>query len=140
MMTRKISIIEDNDALRRAVVDMLERAGFRAKGFLDGQDFLNQLPQTTSDSIVSDVQMPHVGGLELLDQLKSLGAPTPVIMMSSSIDRSLAATCLARGAAAFLEKPFEAQTLIDRIDEICRSFTARDQSLSSTHHRSASQR
>jgi FixJ family two-component response regulator len=140
MMSRKISIIEDNDTLRCVLVNMLERAGFSAKGFLDGQDFLNQLPQTTSDLIVSDVEMPRVGGLELLDQLKSLGVTTPVIMTSGSIDRSYAATCQARGAAAFLEKPFEAQTLIDRIDEICRSFTARDQSLSSTHHRSASQR
>ena len=75
MMTRKISIIEDNDALRRAVVDMLERAGFRAKGFLDGQDFLNQLPQTTSDLIVSDVQMPHVGGLEALQSTGYFARP-----------------------------------------------------------------
>jgi two-component system C4-dicarboxylate transport response regulator DctD len=140
MMSRKISIIEDNNALRSALVDRLKLEGFCAKGFLDGQDFLNQLPQTTSDLIVSDVEMPRVGGLELLERLQSLGVTTPVILMSGSIDQHLPATCIACGAAAFLKKSFQAQTLIDRIDEICRSFTARDQLLNSTHHRSASQR
>ncbi len=125
MTKRIISVIEDNHALRRSLVAVLETQGFSAQGFVDGHDFLDQMAQTPSpDIIISDVQMPLVSGLELLKQLRGAGIKTPVILMSASLDDRLPATCIECGASNFLYKPFEPQHLIDQIEKVLSSLTS----------------
>lgn len=121
---RNISVVEDNDQFRSALVDWLCRQGFKATGFIDGHDFLEKLHQTNCDLILSDVNMPAMDGPQLLQTLRQMAMNTPVIMMSASRNRTLSDTCMDLGALAFLSKPFEPEKLLAEIAQAfapCRS-------------------
>lgn len=117
---RSICVVEDNNQFRAALVDWLSRHGFNAVGYTDGQDFLNRWNLIDCDLILSDVHMPEMDGLQLLQDLPSLSPHTPVIMMSSSFDKTLPGICKAYGALAFLTKPFDGEELLAAMKKACR--------------------
>jgi FixJ family two-component response regulator len=110
-MTQTISVIEDDDLFRRAVVGVLQTFGFHAVGYLDAEQFFSSLVQTPPDLILSDAQMPGMSGFELLKQVKTMGIPAPVVLMSGSPDLFLRRMAIDLGAADYIAKPFEIHEL-----------------------------
>ena len=101
-----ILLVEDDIAFRRSVSAYLEDSGFSVLEADDGIAALEVLRQHSPDIIISDLRMPRMSGLELLEVLKKNHAgAAPVIMISGTADKVLLAETTELGAAAYLTKP-----------------------------------
>lgn len=107
-----ILVVEDDAALREALTDTLELAGYQAMAAGDAEQALACLDKTTPGLVLSDVQMPGMDGHALLRTLKTRHPDIPVILMTAygQIDRAVQA--MRDGAADYLAKPFEPDDLL----------------------------
>lgn len=109
-----ISVIDDDEAIRRALGRLLKSIGYEARLFSSAQDFLDY--NTLGDSLlILDIQMPEMDGFELLDVLSASGREPPVILMTGHESPEARAKALDMGVVAFLEKPFEDRSLLEAI-------------------------
>lgn len=103
----RLLLVDDEPELRRVFRRTLSRAGFEVVEAADGQDALALSRQSTFDLVVSDVCMPHMNGLELLERLVREAPDLPVLFVSGSTDLMDVSTALACGAFDFLQKPVD---------------------------------
>ena len=119
-MTRKVYVIDDDEAMRDSLNFLLESAGFEVMLFETAQHFLDALPGLSFGCVISDVRMPGIDGIELLKQLKARQTAFPIIVMTGHGDVPLAVEAMKLGAMDFLEKPFEDERLIAMIEAALR--------------------
>lgn len=100
-----ILLVEDDVPFRRSVSAYLEDSGFSVLEADDGVAALELLSRHSPDIIISDLRMPRMSGLELLEVLKKRAGVAPVIMISGTADKVLLAETTELGAAAYLTKP-----------------------------------
>ncbi|SUS03375.1 DNA-binding response regulator, LuxR family [uncultured Defluviicoccus sp.] len=109
-----ISIIDDDDSLRAALVGLVRSLGYKASEFASAEEFLAAAP--ASACIVTDIQMPGISGIDLKNELVRKGDATPVIMITARAEPGLEQRARASGASCFLRKPFEASDLVSCIE------------------------
>ena len=128
-----VYVIDDDAAMRDSLEFLLESAGFQVTVFDSAMRFLDALPDLAFGCVLSDVRMPGLDGLELLKRLKAQRTPLPIIIMTGHGDVPLAVEAMKHGAIDFLEKPFEDDRVIARINEAIRQGQehARDDALAS---------
>jgi FixJ family two-component response regulator len=107
-----ISIIDDDESMRSAVVALVRSAGYEAQGFASAEDFLGCGTVESFACIITDIQMPGMSGIELKQHLTACKCPVPVIMVTARHDQGLEERAIASGAACFLRKPFDADALV----------------------------
>jgi two-component system response regulator FixJ len=112
-----VHVIDDEAAVRESLSLLLSLNGYDARAYESASAFLAALDADAGSGglcgcVVTDVRMPGVGGVELLVRLQESGAALPVIVMTGHGDVPLAVEAMKRGAADFLEKPFEAAALL----------------------------
>jgi len=107
-----ISVIDDDDSLRSALVGLVRSLGHDALGFGTAEEFLHANVAGRSSCIISDIQMPGMSGIELTHHLTSRNVLTPVILITARADAGLQERALASGAICFLKKPFDGEALI----------------------------
>ena len=90
--------------------------GFRACTFLSAKAFLQSPLIAETSCLISDIQMPDLSGVELQDRLAELGLSIPTIFITAYPDNAVRTRVLSAGAACFLHKPFDAQSLLQCID------------------------
>jgi FixJ family two-component response regulator len=111
-----ISIVDDDDSLRAALVGLVRSLGYRASGYANAEDFLAAEDSAHSAAIVTDIQMPGLSGIELKERLAAQGCAAPVIMISGRAEPGLQERAFASGALCVLKKPFAAEALIDCLE------------------------
>lgn len=121
-MAKHICIVEDNDAFRSALVDLLKKSGYSVSGFINGLEAIAVLDKTKFDLVISDVDMPEMTGLELAQCIQDKARHTPVILMSGAC--ALERYEWGAGVTAFLRKPFGAKELLNQITEALSPVTA----------------
>lgn len=109
-----ISVIDDDDSLRYALVGLLRSHGYEVEGYPTGDAFLSA--GARADCIVTDIHMPGITGIELKKELVRRGDPTPVIMITARSEPGLEGQARASGAACYLHKPFDAEDLVRCIE------------------------
>jgi two-component system response regulator FixJ len=107
-----VHVIDDDDAVRDSLVFLLGTAQIGVRAYESAVDFLDKLPVAAPGCIITDIRMPHMTGLELLQRLKSLKVALPVIIITGHGDIPLAVEAMKAGAVDFFEKPFDDQALI----------------------------
>lgn len=112
-----VFVIEDDQAVRQSLLDLMTSAGLAAQGFACGKDFLAAHGGGDGGCVVLDVCLPDLNGIQILTELKQRGAQVPVVMISGASDIPVAVEALHRGAFDFLEKPFAPQQLLARVQE-----------------------
>ncbi len=115
MKTYDVLIVEDDAALCEALCDTLEIEGYRVISAKNGIDALSQLQKHAVNLIVSDVQMPVMDGLQLLLNVRRKFEQLPVLLMTAYGTVPHAVEAMQAGACDYLIKPFEAQTLADKV-------------------------
>jgi FixJ family two-component response regulator len=111
-----ITIVDDDDALRNSLDDLLQSVGFRVQGFASAEAFLqaNHAPETAC--LILDVRLPGMHGLELQRQLVAAHWGMPIIFVTAYADDDVRARALAAGAVAFLYKPCREEDLLHAIE------------------------
>ncbi|MFA7281217.1 MAG: sigma-54 dependent transcriptional regulator [Sterolibacterium sp.] len=112
----KILVVEDDDALRDALLITLESAGHTAQGAAGGPQALQLLSGHTFNMVISDLRMAPMDGLELLREIRSRSPGLPVLLMTAFGDVDKAVAAMRGGACDFMLKPFEPKTLLGQID------------------------
>ncbi|MBO0758771.1 MAG: response regulator transcription factor FixJ [Bradyrhizobiaceae bacterium] len=107
-----VHVIDDDGAARESLAFLLRSAGFEVQTYESAVAFLNKLPEIGLGCIVTDVRMPQVSGLELLERLRGQDLNVPVIVVTGHGDVPLAVEAMKHGAVDFLEKPFDDDILL----------------------------
>ncbi|MGL4251726.1 MAG: nitrogen regulation protein NR(I) [Aeromonas sp.] len=118
-MTAKVWIVDDDSAIRWVLERTLGSEGFSCESFADGEALLHALEGRSPDVILSDIRMPGIDGLSLLEQIHRRQADLPIIIMTAHSDLDSAVNAYQRGAFEYLPKPFdidEAVTLVRRAE------------------------
>lgn len=112
-----IHIVDDDAAVRDAlgVVFMLE--GFQVRGFENGAEFVAAAKDHAPSCVILDVHMPGRSGLDILRELNAEHYPSPIFIISGQGDIPMAVQAIKHGAFDFIEKPFDAETVLARVRE-----------------------
>lgn len=111
-MTAHLFVVEDDADHLAALCDLMQAAGHRAQGFADAAAALAALPGAAPDLVLTDLRMPGMDGLALLQAVKALPLDLPVILLTGHGDVSHAVQAIRAGAEDFLEKPYDARHLV----------------------------
>jgi FixJ family two-component response regulator len=111
-----VFVIDDDPAIRSAMRALLDAVGKRSAAWGSAGEFLAELPSGARGCLVLDIRLPGMGGLELQDELQRRGVTLPVIFITGHADVPLAVEAMRNGAFDFLEKPFDEEHLLERID------------------------
>jgi FixJ family two-component response regulator len=117
-----VAVVDDEAQVRRGLERVMRGAGFDAVTWSSGDAFLRALAQHPPDCVVLDLQMPGLGGFEVLSLLQKCDCPIPAIVITGHDADDTAGRALAAGAFAFLRKPVDS---IQLIDEVSRAIAAR---------------
>jgi FixJ family two-component response regulator len=117
----KIVIVEDDAGLNRAVVRLLQAAGFQSFSFESAEGLLASNVASLADCFVLDVHLPGISGVELRAKLDDAGIARPVIFITAHDDPETRKST--NNAASCLTKPFTGRTLIQAIDTAMTSTT-----------------
>ena len=111
-----ISVVDDNESLRKAVKRLIECVGFCVEDFASAEDFLNSGRPQDSACLILDVGLPGMSGLELQTRLGASNCRVPIIFISAQSDGQVQARALEAGAVDFLVKPFSEGALLNAIN------------------------
>lgn len=111
-MLNSVIVVDDEASIRTAVEQWLSLSGFTVQLFARAEDCLAQLPQHFPGVVISDVRMPGMDGLQLLERLRAQDPDLPVILLTGHGDVPMAVEAMRNGAYDFLEKPFTPQHLL----------------------------
>lgn len=114
-MRMNILVVEDDEALRDALLVTLEAAGHRALGAEGGPQALDILGREALHMVISDLRMSPMDGLELLGEIRARRPGLPVLLMTAFGDVDKAVAAMRGGACDFMLKPFEPKALLEQI-------------------------
>jgi FixJ family two-component response regulator len=112
----QISVIDDDEPLRLALVGLLRSVGYVGHGFASAEVFLASDALQHAACVITDLQMPGMSGIDLKYELIARQCLVPVIMITARTDATLEAKARASGAMCFLKKPFDATELVACIE------------------------
>lgn len=117
-----VLVIDDETPIRVNLRRILLLEGFAVTEAADGEAGIECIQHNCPDLVICDLQMPRVGGYDVLAFLRSgpATATVPFLMLTASAEQEEAERCLARGASAYLTKPFSVSGLL----EVVRSLLA----------------
>jgi len=102
-----VHVIDDDEAMRDSMAFLLRAENFQVQTYDSAAEFLEALPKFKPGCVVTDVRMPGMSGIELLQRLRELKVSVPVIVISGHGDVPLAVEAMKSGALDFIEKPFD---------------------------------
>jgi FixJ family two-component response regulator len=120
-----IAIVDDEEAIRRALLRLMRSAGITAKAFAGGAELLALLPDAQPCCVLLDIHMPGMSGLELQARLAELAPAAGVIVMTGHHTPEEQARALQHQPLAYLLKPVNDQLLLDAIAGACPPFPSR---------------
>ena len=110
-----IIVADDEESIRSIVAEILEDEGYSVEAFANGKDALARVQQGGVHVVISDIRMPQMTGIELLEQVKTLDPNIEVIIMTSHASIETAIKAMRLGAYDYLTKPFEDLNLITTV-------------------------
>lgn len=125
----RILIIEDETPMRTALADVFSGEGYRALTAADGESGLRKAVAEKPDLILLDVMMPKLDGFAVCAELRRLGHPVPVLMLTAKGQIEDRVTGLDAGADDYLVKPFSTEELLARVRALLRRSQRHDKSV-----------
>ena len=110
-----IAVVDDEEPIRKALSRLMGTAGYEVETFESGTAFLARVEQHAPDCLVLDLHMPGVNGFEVQARLGQTAPSLPIVVITGHDIPEAGERVLAAGAAAYLRKPVDGQTLLDAI-------------------------
>jgi len=119
-MAKTILVVDDSASLRQVVVIALKGAGYDVLEAGDGKEGLAKLDGKKINLIVSDVNMPNMDGLEMVQEVKKMAAYkfTPIIMLTTEAGADMKEKGKAAGVKAWVVKPFKPDQMLDAVSKL----------------------
>jgi two-component system response regulator FixJ len=111
-----VHVVDDDEAMRHSLAFLLETAGHRVRTYPSAVEFLESVEGMERGCIVTDVRMPGLSGLELVERVNAIGVTDPVIVITGHGDVPLAVQAMKAGVSDFIEKPFAEGILLSAIE------------------------
>ena len=112
----RVHIVDDDDAVRDSLLELLNSVGIDAIGFESATTFLSELNPDMAGCLILDIRMPGMSGLELQKKLQEMDSTLPIIFITGHADVPMAIEAMKHGAVEFIQKPFREQELLDSIN------------------------
>lgn len=112
-----IIVVDDDPYVRESTTMLLQMSGFTVRPFSDGNDVLASLRSVSVDTILTDVNMPIMTGIELLEKIRQIDQETPVILMTAYAELDMAVSAIQKGAYDFIIKPYNPSYLIHAVEK-----------------------
>ena len=116
MTEPKVHIVDDDEAMRDSLKWLLESRGLEVELYASGDEFLQAFHNGFCGCLVLDVRMHGMSGLDLFERLQARGSTMPAIFITGHGDVPMAVAALKKGAADFIEKPFNDQDILKLIE------------------------
>ncbi len=107
-----ILIVEDEDKMRHLLSIMLSRKGYRVDQAGDGIEALEMIRATPFDMVITDIKMPRMDGMELLEKIKEMEIPCPVVFITAFATVESAVEAMRQGVVDYITKPFEEDRIL----------------------------
>jgi len=112
-----VFIVDDDEAVRDSIGELVGSVGLTATTFGSAQEFLDAYDSESPGCLVLDVRMAHMSGPALQEKLVAMGATIPIVFISGHGDIPIAIKAIKAGAVDFVQKPYRDQQLLDSINE-----------------------
>jgi two-component system response regulator AtoC len=109
---KRVLVVDDEESLRHMLVVLLKREGYEPTAVASGEAALAELERASYDVVLSDVRMPKLSGLELVDEIQRRKIPTTVILMTAFGSVDVAVEAMKRGAYDYISKPFRPDEIV----------------------------
>jgi two-component system, LuxR family, response regulator FixJ len=133
---REIYVVDDDPDVRGALSAVFSRSGFDVTSLADGESFLTAARHRVPACILLDVYMPGRSGLEILRDLNADEYDAPILIMSGRGDIPMAVETIRNGALDFIEKPFDPDTVVGRVEDAIAAWERRKKSVGASQIRS----
>jgi FixJ family two-component response regulator len=110
-----VYIVDDDPDMRDSLRWLMKTVGLHAQTFDSASDFLRDFRPNGPGCVLLDVRMPGISGLDLFEELIARGEGMPVIFITAYADVPMAVRAMKSGAVEFVEKPFNRQTLLEKV-------------------------
>jgi FixJ family two-component response regulator len=118
-----ISIVDDDESVRRSTLRLLISSGLRAEAFASAEAFLQSGRADETGCLLLDVRMPGMDGLELQRRLSEAGSLVPIVFLSARASENEERQAMQVGAAYFLRKPVSKDALLSAIRSVLKKST-----------------
>ena len=116
----RVLIADDSSTMRKIISRTLQAVGVElAVEADDGDEAISLFEQGEFDLVLLDWHMPRVNGLEVLQAIRAIGSQVPVMMVTVEAERSCVIAAIRAGVSDYLIKPFEADTLRQKLERLC---------------------
>lgn len=113
----KIFVVDDDRFVLESVTTLLTEFGFSVRSFSNGQEAVRQFVTEPVDLVLTDINMPIMDGLELLEKIRFLDRETPVVLMTAYADLDVAVKAIQKGAFDFIIKPYRPPALVHAVEK-----------------------
>ncbi|MCZ6526310.1 MAG: response regulator [Gammaproteobacteria bacterium] len=117
MTEATVYIIDDDEAVRDSIKELVESVNLNAETFASANSFLEVYSQERTGCLVLDIRMARMSGLVLQERLNEMDAKLPIIFITGHGDVDMAVEAFKSGAVDFIQKPYHEQSLLDSIND-----------------------
>ncbi len=117
--TAEVWVVDDDRSIRWVLEKALQKASIQTRCFPNANLLLDALEEGEPDAILTDIRMPGIDGLELLDRLQVKQPDLPIIIMTAHSDLESAVSAFHGGAFEYLPKPFDVDEAVDLVRRAC---------------------
>jgi DNA-binding NtrC family response regulator len=123
----EVLVVDDDPSIRKRCVQLLHRKGFRVEGISSGEVALSIVRSRSIGLVVTDIRMPGLNGLTLLEKIKEIDPRTEVIMITGYGTVESAVSAIKLGAYDYLTKPFDMDKLLKVVGNVSEKFSLREE-------------
>ncbi|OYX57851.1 MAG: hypothetical protein B7Y86_05110 [Brevundimonas subvibrioides] len=124
MSMGSVVVVDDDPEVLESIVSLLKIDGYPVTGFSSAAAFLHAVPDLSPACVITDIRMPQIDGLSLIERLRELGlGAVPTIVVSGHANVPIAVAAMQLGAVTVLEKPFPPGRLLDAVAEAIKTVT-----------------
>jgi FixJ family two-component response regulator len=120
-----VYVLDDDEGVRTSLEWLVNSVGLRAVTYGAAAEFLKAFDPEQPACLILDVRMPEIGGFEVQELLRQTSAHIPIVFVSAHGDIPMSVRAMKKGAFDFVEKPYNSQQLLERIQEAVRVAAAR---------------